>query len=176
VKRSHRPGRARLRNALALSAAALALALVCCQKGSDLPTPGTDFYAVAPESILEVSFTTRQARLHAFRWSPSDTFVVVTAKRPSNRPEVCAASPAFLHWVTSIAKLPIKTEKPSIDTSGGEWAELRIYDSSSLEAIEARIFLPSTRARPVVLSQVGRLYETTLDPVVARTAFSGCSP
>src|SRR5262249_61037637 len=61
----------------------LALLFAGCGRSSreQLPEPGTDLYALAPSATMEVSFSTDQFKLFAFRWTNEGPFQLVIARR-----------------------------------------------------------------------------------------------
>ncbi len=154
------------------------VAAIACAKDRDerAPEPGTELYAIAPETVREVAFSTPDRKLYAYRWAPGDTFHIVVATRGSAEAEQCPAGEGFTRWLAAVSRMPIgkKLERP-VDSASGEWTDLQLRDASQLEPIAAHLHIPSAPGDPAVIQFGADQYSVNVDGPMLRSASSGCA-
>lgn len=153
-------------------------AFIGCAKDRDggAPEPGTELYAVAPETVREVEFRTPDRKLYAYRWAPEDTFHIVVATRGSAEAEQCTAGEGFTRWLAAVSRMPIgKKLDRQVDSATGEWTDLQLRDASQLEPIAVHLHIPSAPGAPAVLQFGADQYSVDADGPMLRSASSGCA-
>jgi hypothetical protein len=148
-----------------------------CRRDRDdgAPEPGTDLYAVAPETIREVTFSSPDHKLYAYRWAAGDTFHVVIATRGTAAAEQCAAGEGFARWLSTVARMPITRELDGrVDSAAAEWADLRLRDATQLEPIDVRLGVPIAAGGPTVIQYGDKQYEVEMDSTALRSVRAGC--
>jgi hypothetical protein len=154
------------------------VAAIACTKDRDegAPEPGTDLYAIAPETVREVVLSTPDRKLYAYRWAPDDTFHIVVATRGSAEAEQCIAGEGFARWLAAASRMPIgKKLDRQVDSASGEWTDLQLRDASQLEPIAVRLHIPSAPGEPAVIQFGADQYSVDADGPMLRSASSGCA-
>jgi hypothetical protein len=147
----------------------------CSQRpGEGLPEPGTDFYAVSPDTVTEVLLSTGLYKLFAFRWSPGDRFQLVVSLK-GKAVEQCQAGPPFENWLKAVTRMPVvrQIDRP-FDAESQNWGNLRLRDNTRLEPVEVRLRIPSAGSEPAVIEVGTRQFIVDLNAAILGTASSGC--
>jgi hypothetical protein len=161
------------RNVCAIALFGIALAGCRSTSGAGArPEPGTEYYAVAPESIREVVFSSPERKLYAYRWNGSATFQIFTAS-PGTAPEQCAAGDGFGRWLAAIATIPVRSVADS--TVAGAWAEVRLRDATDLDANEATLLVPASPSDPVLMRVGEQSFVVGIDAALLRSVNAGCA-
>jgi hypothetical protein len=158
-------------------AVALLGALACGGRGADgSPEPGTELYAVAPETVREVVFSTPDRKLYAYRWAPSDSFQLIVATRGKAEVEHCAGGAGFTRWLAAASRMPVARKLDRrLDAASTEWADLQLRDASQLEPIDVHLHIPSAAGEPTVMQYGTEQYAVDVDAAVLQEVRSGCS-
>jgi hypothetical protein len=153
-------------------------ALAACNKRHDLqaPEPGTELFAVLPDSVNEVLFSSSDRKLYAYRWTSGQPFQIMTSSRGLAVPEHCAGGVGFQQLLQAIARVKIVREvDKSFDTTTSDWADVELKDATVLEPISMRIRVPRTTDEPVVIQVEKQQFVVDMyGPALARTRL-GCS-
>lgn len=136
------------------------------------PEPGTEYYAVAPETIREVVFSSSDRKLYAYRWSASESFYIYTGGRGTN-PEQCTSGDGFTRWLNAIATIPVRAVVDK--TVAGEWAEVRLRDATNLEPNDVTLLIPASQSDPVLMRFGQQQYVVEVNAALLRSVNSGCS-
>ena len=148
------------------------LALGCRRGGA--PEPGTEFFAIAPDAVTEVTYSSDARKLYAYRWRPEGPFQVFVGRRGAAA-EQCAGGEGFARWLRALSRVPVLRELDSkVGAESGEWAEVRVRDASRLEPAEMTLYVPAG-AGPVVLAFKDRQYVVGVDAAAVRSLASGCA-
>jgi hypothetical protein len=148
-----------------------------CSSGprSSAPEAGTELYAVAPESVNEVLFTSGAVKLFAYRWKPEDPFHIFVSSR-TGPPQQCTGGGQFQEWLKAVSRLPVLRETDQrFEPGSPEWGDLRLRDNTQLEPIDVRLRLPSSDREPVVIQVDDRQFLVDVNAAVVRRAASGCA-
>lgn len=156
--------------------AAIALALGCSvAEATEEPEPGADFYALSPENILEVLFSSATYKLYAFRWDLGGGFEVVTATR-TGKVEHCTAGEGFARWLTVAAHMTVEKKLPIPIEDKQGWDDLQIRDDSELEPIIVRVYLPLIdQKEPVLLRDESGDFAVDTDAATFGLVRHGCA-
>lgn len=159
------------------SGVALALLVLACGErgGGGAPEPGTELYAVAPETVREVVFSTPDHKLYAYRWAPSDSFQLVIATRGKAEVEHCVAGAGFTPWLAAASRMPVARKLDRrLDAASTKWADLQLRDASQLEPIDVHLHLPSAAGEPTVVQYGTEQYAVDVNAAALQTVGSGC--
>lgn len=161
---------------LLLLAIACSSAIGCSPNAdSDAPKPGTELYAVAPETITEVLVSSGDHKLLAYRWSASEPFHLMIASRSKPAGEHCLAGDRFAGWLQSVSTARITREaSPAVDRKAPGWTHVRLRDRSSLDPIDVQLHIPPSDTGPVVLAHGDKQFIVDMQAVVIRRAVLGC--
>jgi hypothetical protein len=128
------------------------VSILAASCGAEPPSPeaGTDLYAVAPDVVVEVLYSSPETKLFAYRWTPAEPFRVTLAVS-GRAPEYCEGGEPFTRWLRAVTSIPIRSEleKP-LEPGGPQWADLRLKDTSALEPNEVTLRIPDSDTEPVV--------------------------
>ena len=139
------------------------LASACGRAVSTQPEIGSDLYAVAPESVIEVLLSGSEESLWAHRWRKSDRFSLVFARRGSPKPETCSAGPGFDAWLQSLSRVTIvRSQTSKVSEAGEGWFDVRLKDDLTLEPIETHLRLPTAADKSAVVAVAGKQFLVTL--------------
>jgi len=135
--------------------------LIGCQnwRSAETVRVGTELYAIVPEGIIEVLFSTDDHKVFAYRWNPNDAFQLTVASARERRVEYCVSGEGFRRWLEAVASARVTNEVMKFSNAkngGGSWARLRLRDSSSLDSIDVQIQMPVTAADPVLMESEAR--------------------
>ena len=136
------------------------------------PEPGTQYYAMAPENIREVVFSSSERKLYAYRWSASEPFNIYTGARGKN-PEHCASGDGFTRWLNAVATIPVKVV--ANNPVAGEWTEVQLRDATTLEPNKATLLIPASQTDPVLMRFGDRQYVVEVNAAEFRSMNSGCA-
>lgn len=150
------------------------LTVACRSTGatSGQPEPGTQYYAMAPENIREVVFSSSERKLYGYRWSASEPFNIYTGGRGAN-PEHCTSGDGFTRWLNAVATIPVQSV--ANDTVAGEWTEVQLRDATTLEPNNATLLIPASQTDPVLMRFGDRQYVVGVNAAELRSVNSGCS-
>lgn len=158
--------------------------LLCCsmnpacradRRGRDGPEPGTEFFAIAPETVTEVLYSSSERKLYAYRWTSTEPFHVAVGQRGA-RPEQCMGGEGFMRWLRALARVPVTRElKPALDMTKGEWANVQLWDTRPLEPNGLTLRVPTATGEPVVLVFEQRQFIVDVNPVALRSVMPGCA-
>jgi hypothetical protein len=139
------------------------------------PDPDIELYAVAPETVTEVLFSSPDRKLYAYRWSPQGTFEVMIAS-PDGRLDHCVAGSSFLSWLHSIAHMsPLDgTTTPSTSEMYSERIDIVLRDESDLDPVHVRLLVPSTGSEPAVAEFHSKTFAVDTDLATLRNIESVC--
>jgi hypothetical protein len=160
-----------------IATALLATASACSRGGGESePEPGTELYAVAPETVREVVFSAPDRKLYAYRWAPSDSFRLVIASRGSADVEHCTAGEGFTRWLAAASRMPVvKKLDDKLDAASTDWTDLQLRDASQLEPIDVHLHLPSAAGQSTVIQYGAAQYSVDVDAAALGAVRSGCA-
>jgi len=139
------------------------------------PEPGLEFIAVTPDTVREVTVSSKRLKLFAYRWTAGGRFQVVLGQ-PGTPPEQCLSGDGFDRLLTVLARVPVRAEhRRSGHELGREWVDVRLRDASVLEPIDMTIALPGPSGEPVLLAFRDRHYVVDMDAQTLGTMTSGCA-
>lgn len=151
-----------------------ALGVIACDRALDSrPQPGTALYAVATENILELTLTSADRRVYAFRWALDEPFQILSV-RPGADAERCRAGEGFARVLAAVSRLDIVAEEAGrLDQDDRNWARLSIADSSGLDPVTTRLRIPSGD-EPVLVLVADRQFSVGAKPDTLRLLTVGC--
>jgi len=159
---------------IAVLAAWCFFTVACCSTGGapGQPEPGTQYYAMAPENITEVVFSSSERKLYGYRWNASEPFNIYTAGRGAN-PELCTSGGEFTRWLNAVATIPVQAVAKN--TIAGEWIEVQLRDVTTLEPNTANLLIPLSQTDPVLMRYGDQQYVVEVNAVELRSVNSGCA-
>ena len=170
------PARGGGRGGAALPTLGLLGLLGACERAERTPTPGTELYAVEPDSLRALTVVTAERRLVAYRWRAGEPFQLVVATRGRAGVEHCVAGAPFARWLAALAQVRVDRALPTPrDPADPRWVAVRLEDATRLGPIEARLHVPSDGREPVVVEVGDRQFVTEVRPDVARLGEGGCA-
>jgi hypothetical protein len=145
----------------------------CRGSNADLPEPGTEFFAIAPDAVTEVVYSSGSHKLYAYRWRSGEPFQILVARRGAP-PEQCTAGEGFGRWLRALARVQVQRElTPKIDEARGEWAEVRIRDDSRVGPADLTLHVPAATGA-VVLAHREHQYVVDVDASALHAVALGC--
>jgi hypothetical protein len=140
------------------------------------PEVGSDLYAVAADTLVEVSLASASEKMWAYRWSRSEKFALVVARHSPPAVETCTAGPGFRAWLQVVSRFSITgTPAAPVTSDSPDWLDLRLKDSGALDPIEVHVYLPSGTGDSPIVSVNGKQFIGRFDSGGSALAFrSGC--
>lgn len=143
---------------------------------SGKPEPGTELYAVAPESVREIVISLPLHKIYAYRWATDQPFQLVVASRAAAQAEQCSGGAGFQRLLQTLATMPIiKESEKHFEEDTEAWADVQLRDTTQLDPIAARIRIPQEKSEPVVIQFGDRQYLVQMDAQALRASQSGCA-
>ena len=121
--------------------------VACSNSASRAPEVGTDYYAIAPEAVSEVSVASRDQRVWGYKWDGSPSFSLVVAYRSPPRVETCVAGSGFRSWLQALSRLPIRG-RPStrLDPASPDWVAFASATTATSTRLKCGFICPGPLA------------------------------
>jgi hypothetical protein len=147
-----------------------------CVSRTPAPESGVELYAVPPENVREILFSSPDRKLFAYRWGQEGPFQIWTASKDSGEPERCTGGEPFKKWLEAVSSMRVERSASSSEAGAAAgWSDLLIRDYTSLDPIQIRLRIPASEKEPVVADWHGSRVVVRIDARVLRTALSGCA-
>lgn len=142
---------------------------------------GTEVFAVDPDLVLELSYSTPGMRLTAQRQKPGAPFTIRFWETKKLPPASCPAGKGFAKVLKQLTSLKLRRPLDTHETEEyfrkyplPSWAELMIRDTSALEPFHALLH-PLTGSAPEALVHFqGATYVVDFQTQVFRLLAGGC--
>lgn len=161
---------------ISLLARCCAAALGCSSRSPSRAGAGSELYAVAPDSVTDIVFTSASRKVFAYRFQAGQPMVVVTADVKAAAPETCSGGPEFQRWFETLSQMRVASHvnKP-VDALDPGWATVMLRDATVLEPVLVRVLVVGGPKPSVIAEYAGQRYVVATDAAALDSSRLSCA-